>query len=71
MVPEQEPRRPGWWQTALSVLAAFFGVQSRANRERDFQHGRPLQFIVVGVLATAVFVGLVILAVRFALAQAG
>ncbi len=39
-----------------SVLAAFFGVQSNRNRERDFRHGRPVQFIAVGLLATLLFV---------------
>jgi hypothetical protein len=57
--------------TIKSVAAAFFGVQSSKNRERDFKHGKAAHFIVVGLVATAVFVLLVVLAVRFALRQAG
>ena len=67
-----EPQKaPTPWQVIASVLASFFGVQSAKNRERDFKHGKAAHFIVVGLLATAAFVGLVILAVRLALSQAG
>ena len=41
---------------AKSVAAAFFGVQSNKNRERDFTHGKPIHYIVMGVAATALFV---------------
>jgi len=67
--PQQKP--PTLWQTVTSVGAAFFGVQSSKNRERDFKHGKAAHFIVVGLVATAVFILLVILAVRLALRQAG
>ena len=68
-----EPPRKGTtlWQTIASVGASFFGVQSSKNRQRDFTEGRPMHFIVVGLVATAVFVLLVILVVRLALHQAG
>lgn len=59
------------WETVTSVLAAFFGVQSRANRERDFSRGRPIHFILVGVAATAIFVLALVLVVRLVLSQAG
>lgn len=39
-----------------SVGAAFFGVQSTKNRERDFTHGKPIHYIVAGLLATVLFV---------------
>ncbi|MFN3881608.1 MAG: DUF2970 domain-containing protein [Nitrincola lacisaponensis] len=42
-----------------SVLAAFFGVQSEANRQQDFQSISPWKFIVVGIFMTLVFVFLV------------
>ena len=69
MAEEQKP--PTLWQTIASVGASFFGVQSSKNRERDFKHGKAAHFIVIGLIATAVFVGVVILAVRLALRQAG
>lgn len=67
----EEPKPPTLWQTIASVGASFFGVQSSKNRERDFKHGKAAHFIVMGVVATAVFVLLVVLAVRLALRQAG
>jgi hypothetical protein len=39
-----------------SVVASMFGVQSNRNREQDFTHGKPSQFIIVGLLVTTVFV---------------
>jgi len=40
-----------------SVGAAFFGVQSNKNRERDFTQGKFSHFIVVGLIAVALFIG--------------
>jgi hypothetical protein len=59
------------WDTIRSVAASFFGVQSSKNRQRDFKHGNAAHFIVVGLIATVVFVLAVVLAVRLALRQAG
>jgi hypothetical protein len=38
--PEEKPLT--FWQIAGSTAAAAFGVQNRANRERDFARGKPL-----------------------------
>lgn len=65
------PKAPTLWQTVASVAASFFGVQSSKNRQRDFKHGNPVHFIVIGLLATAAFIALVVLLVRLALRQAG
>lgn len=43
-------------QVVASVLAASFGVQSERNRQRDFSHGRPGQYILVGLVLTLIFV---------------
>ena len=39
-----------------SVLASMFGVQSSRKREEDFTHGKPSQYIIIGLLVTTVFV---------------
>lgn len=54
-----EQRKVGLRQVMSSVAAAFIGVQSGSNRERDFSHGRPRDFIIMGVLFTVLFVLLV------------
>jgi hypothetical protein len=55
----------------LSTLAAAIGVQSKANKERDFKHGSAGPFIVAGLIFTALFVGTLVLVVRFVLSAAG
>jgi len=61
----------GLREVVASVLAAAFGVQSNKNRERDFQHGSPGQFIVVGIIATILFIAAVYFVVRLVLKSAG
>ena len=39
-----------------SVLASMFGVQSSRRREADFTHGKPIHYILVGLLVTLVFI---------------
>lgn len=45
-----------FWQLMKSTLSAFIGVQSNANRERDFKHGKVSHFIWIGLLLGLVFV---------------
>jgi len=42
--------------TLKSVGAAFFGVQSDKNRERDFTKGKFSHFIIAGVIAVVLFI---------------
>ncbi len=56
---DQSKLQPTLWDVIKSVLASFFGVQSNKNRERDFQHGKPMHFIVVGLVLTLVFILLI------------
>ena len=51
--PHNKP--PTFWQVLHSVMAAAFGVQSAKNRSRDFTHGKPGQFLLVGLLFTVGF----------------
>lgn len=62
---------PSFLQLVFSVLAAFFGVQSEHNRQRDFSRGNAWSYLVMGLLASVVFVIFVILLVRWALSLAG
>lgn len=49
-------------QLFMSVVAAFFGVQSNANRERDFKSGKLSHFILLGLIFGITFI-LIIVAV--------
>jgi len=65
-----QPVRLSFWQLLKSTLSAFIGVQSNANRERDFSHGKMSHFIWMGLLFGVVFVltlvGVVQLVLHFA-----
>lgn len=44
------------FQVIISSLAAMIGIQSQAIRERDFTKGTVIQFVIVGVVFTVLFV---------------
>jgi hypothetical protein len=52
----QDGKAPSLIGVFGSVLASMFGVQSNRKREEDFTHGKPSQYIIVGLVVTAVFV---------------
>lgn len=68
---QDEEQRPGMLAVIQSTLAAAFGVQSQAARERDFKHGRPLPYIIAGTVFTVLFILILILIVRVVLSSAG
>ena len=43
-------------QVIKSVIAAGIGVQSNKNREKDFENGSLSNYIIVGLIATVLFV---------------
>ncbi|PCH94251.1 MAG: DUF2970 domain-containing protein [Gammaproteobacteria bacterium] len=42
--------------TFKSVAAAFIGVQSNKNREKDFNQGKLSHIIIVGIIVVIVFI---------------
>lgn len=55
-IQDGEPLEPMTLMEVVgSVIAAAFGVQSKANKERDFRQGKPIHFIIVGVVFTVLF----------------
>jgi len=46
----------------------MIGVQSRKNRERDFTQGKPIHFIIGGLVGTALFLLVIWLLVQYLLA---
>ena len=47
-----------------STLAAAIGVQSKKNRERDFQEGNAGTFIAAGIIFSAAFIATVMTVVQ-------
>jgi hypothetical protein len=66
----EQPGRPNLFQVIGSVLAAGFGVQSEKNRERDFAGGSAGTFVVVGIIATILFVVTLYLLVKLVIGTA-
>jgi hypothetical protein len=60
--------KPSFFQVLGSVAAAAFGVQSSANRERDFRSGSVRVYVLASVGFTIVFVVSIIAVVRAVLA---
>jgi len=48
--------KPGLLHIIKSVLAAGIGVQSKKNREIDFEHGTLSNYLIVGFIATVLFI---------------
>ncbi len=61
----------GVFSVIASVFRAWFGVQSEANRQRDFSSKSATPFIVAGIIFVLLMVGGVIIAVKLALAGSG
>jgi hypothetical protein len=71
MNDESQKKAPSLWDVAKSVQAAFLGVQSRKNYERDFQHGKPSQYIIIGLIGVAIFIAILISVVMIVMKLAG
>ena len=58
-------------QLLKSTMSAFIGVQSNANRERDFKHGKISHFIGIGLLFGLTFVCSIVAVVKVVIHFAG
>ena len=70
MESENGSKAPSFLSVLGSVLASMFGVQSNRKREQDFTHGKPSQYIIIGLFVTIAFIltlwGLVSLVMKLA-----
>jgi Protein of unknown function (DUF2970) len=48
--------KPTITQVIKSVLAAFIGVQSEANRKKDFENGSLSTYVIAGIIFTILFI---------------
>lgn len=60
-------RQPNIFQVIWSILAGLFGVQSRNNRERDFNQGKAGDYIIVYVVLVLTLTIGVLIAVNMVL----
>ena len=54
-----------------SLIAGWFGVQSEANRQRDFEHGKFSHFIIGGIIFAIMLVVMVVIIVQVVMKTAG
>ncbi len=54
-----------------SLFAGWFGVQSKSNRERDFEHGKFSHFIIGGIVFAVLFVLFVVGIVKVVMSTVG
>ncbi|MCB1747425.1 MAG: DUF2970 domain-containing protein [Gammaproteobacteria bacterium] len=69
--PDDHERPLTLRETFGSIVAAAIGVQSNKNRERDFRRGSARNYIVLGLVATLLFILTVYGAVKLILGLAG
>jgi hypothetical protein len=66
MTEPQQPRRKATpLQVVKAVLSAFIGIRKRVAHEHDAVTITPLQVIVTGVIAAAIFVLSLVMLVRY------
>ena len=68
---QEKHQGTGFWSTVQSVLGAMFGVQSEEQREKDFDKGNAIHFIVGGILFVVVFILTILYFVNSALEGSG
>ena len=54
-----------------SIIAAWFGVQTKSNRERDFEHGKFHHFVIGGIVFAVLFILFVVGIVNVVMHYAG
>lgn len=64
--PKVHQRRGGFLATMKAVFWSFFGVRKRSDYEQDAANLNPVHVIIAGLIGVAIFIGLLMLAVRFA-----
>ncbi len=63
------PRDASLGQTAKAVFWSFFGVRRRADYESDATRLNPVHVILMGVVAAAVFVFVLLAIVKWVVSQ--
>jgi len=65
MLRKAESRKVSLWRTVRAVAWSFIGLRSRSGYEDDVRQLNLLHVVVVGLVAVMVFVGALVLLVRW------
>ena len=61
--------KSSFWASMKAVFWSFFGVRKRSDYESDAANLNPLHVIVAALLGAAIFIGVLLVLVRFAVSQ--
>ena len=65
----EAPRKSSFGASMKAVFWSFFGVRKRRDYDHDAANLNPLHVILAALLGVAIFIGVLILAVKFAVSQ--
>ena len=66
---QQEQRKASFGATMKAVFWSFFGIRKRSDYEHDSANLNPLHLIVAAVIGVLLFIGVLVVLVRIAVAQ--
>ncbi|MGI4719222.1 MAG: DUF2970 domain-containing protein [Janthinobacterium lividum] len=67
--PQVHKRPASFLATMKAVFWSFFGVRKRRDYEHDAANLNPVHVIIAGLVGAVIFIGVLMLAVRFAVSQ--
>jgi len=66
---DQPQRKASFGASMKAVFWSFFGVRKRRDYEHDAANLNPFHVILAALIGVAIFIGVLILVVRFAVSQ--
>lgn len=63
-------RKLSFFQTLKAILWGFFGVRKGKGYQEDISKLNPVHLIIAGILATLIFVGVLVLLAKWAIGLA-
>ena len=63
---DDQPKRASFFYSLKAVVWSFFGLRRKRDFDEDQRGMNPLHIIIAALLAVAVFIGLLITVVKFA-----
>jgi amino acid transporter len=62
-------RKPSFGATMKAVFWSFFGVRKKSDYEHDANNLNPFHVIIAALIGVLLFIGVLVLVVRFAVAK--
>jgi hypothetical protein len=62
-------RKASFGATMKAVFWSFFGIRKRSDYEHDSANLNPVHLIIAGLLGAALFIGVLVVLVRIAVAK--